>query len=197
MAHRDAEIKEDLFDGLLRLEDTLYAEGYKQGEADGAKAGHVEGRAFGLEKAFEKYLAMGRLHGRATILAARLETFQDQTQVDFSETSTAQAPLPALPGSSSSRLEKHVQTLLALVDPTTLSTENTEDAVSDFDDRLKRARAKMRVIGSILGERAMDDVDVGSNEERRRQVPELGDSSHGKDGGEGNIEDIRNIPIKS
>lgn len=64
---------DDLFDSILHLEDDFYREGYALGEADGAPAGRLEGRAFGLEKGFEKYAEMGRLHGKAVIWASRLQ----------------------------------------------------------------------------------------------------------------------------
>ena len=54
--------------------------------------------------------------------------------------------------SGNERLQKHIQTLSALTEIESLSTQNTEDAVSDFDDRLKRAEGKVKVIQSILGE---------------------------------------------
>lgn len=54
------------------------------------------------------------------------------------------------------RLERHIQTLFALVEPDTFSTENTEESVADFDDRLKRAGAKAKVIERIVGEGDVD-----------------------------------------
>jgi hypothetical protein len=63
---------EDPFDSLLTLEDTLYTSAYAQGVQDGARAGRIEGRIFGLEKGFEKFAAMGVLHGRACVWGSRL-----------------------------------------------------------------------------------------------------------------------------
>ena len=54
--------------------------------------------------------------------------------------------------SSSHRLRNHVATLHALSDAQTLSTVNDEDACTAFDDRLKRATAKARVVGNIMGD---------------------------------------------
>ncbi len=58
--------------------------------------------------------------------------------------------LPLLPDNP--RLEKHVRTLSALVEPSSLSTANGEDSVSDFDDRFKRAEGKVRIIEKLIGE---------------------------------------------
>lgn len=49
-------------------------------------------------------------------------------------------------------LEKHVEKLLVYVDPSTLSPANTDDDVADYDDRLKKAQAKMKVIERLVGE---------------------------------------------
>jgi hypothetical protein len=62
----------DPFDTLLTLEDTLYSDAYALGCADGARAGRIEGRIFGLEQGFEKFAAMGALHGRACVWGSRV-----------------------------------------------------------------------------------------------------------------------------
>lgn len=175
--------EDDLFDGLLELEDTFYHEGYDVGVADGKRAGLVEGRIFGLEKGFEKYASMGRLHGKAMIWAGRLPPAHANDQHAHhdahhakdaiategrglrewrqkpSRSSAANAPyalvLPALVDNL--RLEKHIRTLYALVEPSSLSTGNTEDAVSDFDDRLKRAEGKLKIIEKITGETSREE----------------------------------------
>ena len=165
-------MEEDPFDTLLSLEDGFYKEGYDLGVSDGARAGLIEGRQFGLEKGFEKYTAMGKLHGRAMIWAGRLPGTRSHVDVinkEATEVNLAEAldsvaiqdydaklyrpieqhapPLPANP-----RLETHVRTLYALSEPGSLSTDNNEDAVSDFDDRLKRAEGKVKVVKKLIGE---------------------------------------------
>ncbi|KAI9829755.1 MAG: hypothetical protein M1819_005992 [Sarea resinae] len=161
---------EDPFDSLLGLEDKFYDEGYQLGVADGQRAGHLEGRVFGIEKGFEKYTSMGRLHGRSAVWAGRLQLAKQSRLTEDAtgrenlaaprlqksengapsrarEEKTALSRLPNNP-----RLEKHIQTLSALVEPASLSTQNTEDSVSDFDDRFKRAGAKVKVIEKLIGE---------------------------------------------
>ncbi|KAI9827020.1 MAG: hypothetical protein M1826_006499 [Phylliscum demangeonii] len=72
MDPEEPEEPEDPFDRLLHLEDDFYQEGYAQGMADGIAQGRLQGRALGTEHAFDKFLAIGRLHGRAAVLQARL-----------------------------------------------------------------------------------------------------------------------------
>jgi len=59
------------------------------------------------------------------------------------------------------RLARNVEAVYALVDPATLSTENTDDSVDDFDDRLKRAQGKMRVVMMALDGRGSDETSGG------------------------------------
>jgi len=61
-----------------------------------------------------------------------------------------QQQLPPLPNNT--RLEKHITALYALAETESLSTENTDEAVNDFDDRLKRAQGKAKVIERMVGE---------------------------------------------
>ncbi|KAI9788820.1 MAG: hypothetical protein M1835_002044 [Candelina submexicana] len=177
----------DPFDSLLGLEDTFYEEGYQLGVADGSRAGRIEGRVFGLEKGFEKYAAMGRLHGRSAVWAGRLpraakhewkEQQADGRELEHRDQDKG-ALKPDLPEGKvermaweepdsrlsllpeNARLAKHIQTLYALVEPASLSTLNSEESVSDFDDRLKRATAKVKVITKLVGEAGLDENDDG------------------------------------
>lgn len=153
----------DAFDDLLNLEEEFYSEGYEQGVADGDRAGRIEGRAFGIEKGFEKFVEAGRLHGKSVVWANRLPPARQQPRDGGAAAPPSSATAPpagskqqALPvlGGGGARLEKNIVTLHALVEPDTLSTDNTDDAVNDFDDRVKRAQGKARVIERHVGEDA-------------------------------------------
>ncbi|OAA33447.1 DUF1715 domain-containing protein [Moelleriella libera RCEF 2490] len=123
----------DPFDDILHLEERFYQQGYAQGVTDGDKAGRIEGRQFGMQKGFEKFLESGRLASRAIVWANRLPAPERKC--------TLPELLPR-----NVRLEKNVKMVYALVEPDTLSTENTDEAVQDFDDRFKRAQGKAKVI---------------------------------------------------
>ncbi|PHH72771.1 hypothetical protein CDD80_4268 [Ophiocordyceps camponoti-rufipedis] len=156
----------DPLEDVLHLEDRYYREGYQQGLDDGARAGHAEGRTFGLEKGLEKFLEGGRLAGRAVVWANRLPRRQDVTPenlphrkdddkptvADASQPNSSSRPkrceLPPLP--ENTRIERNVRALYALVEPGTLSTENTDEAVQDFDSRMKRAQGKAKIIERAL-----------------------------------------------
>lgn len=161
------------FDSLLNLEDTLYTTAYTQGASDGAQAGRIEGRVFGLEKGFEKFTSLGQLHGRSVIWGSRVlnpsvnssTTNEAKTQIEEKQTQNQSATpktsiredgqtkdLPSQAQVPSSRLVNNITLLHSLTDPETFSTENTEEAVADFDDRFKRAGAKAKVIERILKE---------------------------------------------
>lgn len=219
-------MEEDPFDSLLNLEEKFYGDGYQLGVADGSRAGRIEGRAFGLEKAFEKFLPMGILHGRSTVWAGRLPNHRgqrhgpdkvnteeqprqsiepehevsntgDQSTQETSENeqilaanSGLESRLPTLPDNP--RLEKHVQTLYALVEAASLSTENTEEAVSDFDDRFKRATAKAKIIERLIGE-VNHPSNQGSGFDAQLNGHHRGWEQESKSGGDGSIEDISSL----
>ncbi|KAG5976395.1 hypothetical protein E4U58_004343 [Claviceps cyperi] len=142
----------DPFDSILNLEQTFYQQGYTQGLADGAQAGRTEGRQFGMQTGFEKFLESGRLASRAIIWANRMspevmasEQEQEQDARDVAPaTTTPSCSLPPLPRNA--RLHKNVKMLYALVEPETLSMENSDEGVQDFDDRVKRAQGKAKVV---------------------------------------------------
>jgi len=155
----------DPFDSLLTLEDQFYEEGFQEGQADGMRQSRREARVFGIEKGFEKFVELGKLQARARIWAARLpqisergvlapigvaDVTEDTSASEGSNGSRIAIALPPLPDNA--RLRQHIEILVALVDPATISTKNNDDAVADVDDRLKRAHAKMKVIERLTGE---------------------------------------------
>ncbi|MCJ1446824.1 MAG: hypothetical protein MMC23_007331 [Stictis urceolatum] len=157
----------DPFDDLLGLEDGYYEEGYQVGRRDGHRAGLAEGRAFGMEKAFEKFTSIGRMHGRAVVWAGRLpgaretrKSASSQAQAEFMPTdrdsrSKEDIGVEAIrlrELSQGPRLIKHVRILWALSEPESLAVANEEESVSEFDDRYKRATVKARIIGKMVGE---------------------------------------------
>lgn len=175
----------DTFDKVLGLEEQFYESGYQQGLSDGIQAGRIEGRTFGLEKGFEKYVEVGQLYGKSIIWANRISQFQisSSSKSNSNPSATIEAlsqshhrqstlawELPYLPHNA--RLSKNVKTLHALAESESLSTDNTEEAVSDFDDRCKRAQAKAKIIERMVGEASGDS------------------GSQGKSSGDGSIEDV-------
>jgi len=196
-------VDDDPFDTLLSLEDEYYKEGYDLGVSDGNHAGLVEGRLFGLEKGFEKYADMGTLHGRATIWAGRLpdkiphqdlvrkqdreidtrailENLSMHEQSTESTHDRKKVCVSQLQGSS--RLETHVRTLYALAEPDSLSIENNEHSVSDFDDRLRRAEGKVKIIERLTGEWSYEEATNKLSQCERGQLPVDMTSRNGDDG---------------
>ncbi len=101
--------------------------------------------------------------------------------------------LPTLPDNP--RLEKHIQTLYALVEAASLSTDNTEEAVSDFDDRFKRASAKAKVIERLIGETSGLYED-GSGANAQSNGPYSGLEQGSKSNGDGSIEDMSSLQAR-
>lgn len=151
------EEEEDPFTSLLHLEEKYHAEGYALGVEDGARAGRIEGRTFGLEKGFEKFSALGQLGGRSAVWSARLESLQN---------SGGQGVLQLPPLKESERLRRQVERLCEVADRESLSTVNDEEGVNAFDDRLREANAKARLVGRMVGERedlsAVEDAAPGT-----------------------------------
>ncbi|KAL9604984.1 MAG: hypothetical protein Q9219_000172 [cf. Caloplaca sp. 3 TL-2023] len=187
----------DPLDALFELENTFYKEGYDLGVEDGSRAGRIEGRLFGLEKGFEKYVTMGKLHGRSVIWSKRMSSPKDQESGAINNiANTTPAAGNLLPASSgivesaseekeissrnvpmalpkieyNPRLEKHIRTLYALTEPASLGTENSEETVSEFDDRLKRAEGKVKIIEKLVDEEAFGDGQMDASEVTARST---------------------------
>ncbi|EEH46191.1 uncharacterized protein PADG_02341 [Paracoccidioides brasiliensis Pb18] len=107
---------------------------------------------------------------------------------DISKSRITGTPIPSLPAlpalPSNPRLQKQIALVLSLVDPLSLSLQNSEDAVADFDERLKKAASKAKVIERVLGEQSGDSYSYSSSSHR--------EGNRGAAGG--NIEDIGPLP---
>ena len=174
----------DPLDSLLRLEDNFYQEGFCVGVQDGKRAGLIDGRLYGLEHGFEKYVAMGTLHGRAAVWAGRISSSDDNPEQfeGFRDGKPTKEDDEIIKRLDNPRLRAHVRTLYALTEPDSLATVNSEDAVTDFDDRLKRAEGKFKIIKKLTGE-TNQDYDNGSRE-------------GSKGTGDGGIEDISVLSVR-
>ncbi|KAL4877218.1 hypothetical protein BJY04DRAFT_198805 [Aspergillus karnatakaensis] len=185
----------NLLESLLDLEEDFYKEGYDLGAADGAKAGYTEGSVFAVEKGFEKFVEIGRLYGKALVWAQRLadmdqrpnEPSSDAVSEVKEETSSLKPAVCQSMASfpHSSRLAKNLDTLLELVDPASLPMQNTEEGVTDVDERLRGAIIKAKLIQRAFGERE-DTSDIHPD---ARGVQAPGD-------GTGSIEDISSLNIR-
>lgn len=193
---------DDILDSVLDLEESSYRAGFEEGKADGLEAGYTEGRIFGIERGFYKALEMGKLHGRALMLNACLLDPNPLPGNDLNPSSleaataatadsragnhnTASDPssLPTLP--ENFRLKKHVETLLKLTDPQTLSVENTGEAVEAFDDRMKKALAKAKIIDRMIAEPY--NMSVSGDPLETKSQPTAGS---------GNIEELNNAAVR-
>ncbi|PKY00935.1 DUF1715 domain protein [Aspergillus campestris IBT 28561] len=191
----------NLLESLLDLEEQFYKEGYDLGSVDGAQTGYTEGSVFAVEKGFEKFVELGRLYGKALVWAQRLaESKKGKPDHKTTETQTRSTPAggqedaisldPSVCASManfppSSRLAKNIDTLLELVDPASLPMQNTEEAVTDVDERLKGAIIKAKLIQRALGERE----DVSDLHPDAKEAKTSGD-------GTGSIEDISALNIR-
>ena len=177
--------EEDPFDSLLGLEDEFYKEGFDVGVKDGKRAGLIDGRLFGLENGFDKYVAMGKLHGRARVWAGRVPSINKSAeQIESTQDGNPRGENNKVVARlDNPRLRTNVRTLFALTEPGSLATENSENAVTDFDDRLKRAEGKFKVIEKLTGEAGQE-----TNADRA--------SEGSKIKGDGGIEDTSVLSVR-
>ena len=155
----------DPFDDLLELESDFYKEGFEAGIADSTYAGLVEGKVFGIEKGYEKALEIGKAYGRALVWKRRLDdeennatetassggvkegTVPPVSEVDLFGTMKDLPPLPTNP-----RLKKHIAILLSLTDSASIPKDNSDESVSEVDERITKIRARMKMVSNLVGE---------------------------------------------
>ncbi|RVD89281.1 uncharacterized protein DFL_000297 [Arthrobotrys flagrans] len=131
----------DILDAVLNLEEDYYHEGHAEGLLAGATSGRLEGRAFGIEKGFEKYLILGTIKGRAKVWTSRTSPSSSSPQ-----------------RITNPRYIKHLELLQTL--STTPPIRNEEDDVEEVEDRIRRGKAKVKILENTLREGVpVDDED--------------------------------------
>ncbi|KAK6347610.1 hypothetical protein TWF718_005448 [Orbilia javanica] len=137
----------DILDSVLNLEEDYYSLGHAEGSLAGATAGRLEGRAFGIEKGFEKYLTLGIIKGRTKV-------WQSRTSPPSSSPSTSSISIPQI---TNPRHLKHLDLLQTL--STNPPIRNEEDDVEEVDDRIRRGKAKVKILENTLREGLPADED--------------------------------------
>ena len=200
----------DLLDAVLSLEDRYYRQGFAQGHAEGSYAGKLEGRATGLETGFDKFTKFGMLAGKGAVWAGRVSarsqtgegspSLEDLSLEDVAASKSKSKSKIGISHENESmlRLLRKIETLRALTDAETLSTVNDENACTDFEDRLKRATAKARLIENVIGDKgALKEKEAKSKVHAAAGVEEPNSTFvkriRARDGDEGNIEDIGRV----
>ncbi|ORY85712.1 hypothetical protein BCR37DRAFT_397313 [Protomyces lactucae-debilis] len=121
--------EEDIFHASLNLEEAYYAEGYREGATLGAQQGLIEGRIYGAQIAYERFLQVGLLYAKLDIWRAY-----------------------ATHGDSKPKLDKALARLEALLEALPRTNEEAEPG-ADYEAVLAGAIAKAKVIASLVGER--------------------------------------------
>lgn len=136
-------------DGALDIEENFYAEGYKDGQEQSAREQFLEGKVFGLQTGFQRFLVVGYIQG----------LIKDWKKLEN--------PI----------IEAHLRQLEKLVDEVPLT--NGDKEVEIYEKAVLRARNKVRVVATItkstdrvLGLDALIK-DVGGNLQVSENVDEM------------------------
>ncbi|PVH17258.1 uncharacterized protein CXQ87_000142 [Candidozyma duobushaemuli] len=106
-------------DGVLDLEEKYYEEGYTEGQDQSVKDNHLEGKAYGLQTGFQRFLVVGYIQGLIEIWSK----------------------------DDSKAVQNHLKQLKELVSD--IPTTNGDKEVELYEQAIVKARNKVRVLGTI------------------------------------------------
>lgn len=106
-------------DGILDVEDEFYAQGYQEGQDQSIKEQFVEGKIYGLQTGFQRFLVIGYIRGLLEDWK-RLENPSISTHLDQLEKLVANIP-----------------------------TSNGDKEVEIYEKAVIKARNKVRVVATI------------------------------------------------
>lgn len=106
-------------DDVLDLEEKFYEEGYTEGQERSVKDNYLEGKAYGLQTGFQRFLVVGYIQGLIELW-----------EKDESKT-----------------VKNHLSQLKSLIEG--ISFTNEDKDVENYEQAIGKARNKVRVIASI------------------------------------------------
>lgn len=109
-------------DKLLDLEEEFYSEGFKQGSIENVKHNYIEGKQYGLQVGFQRYLLLGQIKGLLDVLEV-------------------------LDGDKRLFVQK-IETVRSLLSG--LKMDNEATSVADYENRVTRIKNKFRTILLLL-----------------------------------------------
>ncbi|GAV48501.1 hypothetical protein ZYGR_0V00130 [Zygosaccharomyces rouxii] len=109
-------------DRLLDLEEEFYNEGFEQGSAENVKHNYIEGKQYGLQVGFQRYLLLGQITGLLDVL----EVLDGDKKV----------------------FARKIETVRALLSG--LKMDNEAASVADYENRVTRIKNKFRTILLLL-----------------------------------------------
>ena len=114
-------------DEVLNLEEEQYSLGYKEGQEQATKEQYLEGKQYGYQTGFQRFLIVGIVKGLAQDWFDNLDKY----------------------GSTKS-LRNHINQLHDLISDIPLN--NGDEEVEKYEKNIKKARNKLRVIANITKE---------------------------------------------
>ncbi|CUM68521.1 uncharacterized protein PRCAT00006247001 [Priceomyces carsonii] len=111
---------------VLNLEEQSYQKGFEEGIAKGAQERYIEGKEYGLQTGFQRFLIVGYLKGLAEYWEDNISSYDQKS------------------------LPSHISQLKELLNG--VPTSNEEEDVADYDNKVKKARNKARLIANMVGD---------------------------------------------
>lgn len=113
-------------DEILNLEQKYYQQGYEDGVAQSTKEQLFEGKEYGYQTGFQRFLIVGYIQGLVEYWKKNIDKYDNKS------------------------LASHLEQLNKLV--VDIPTENGDEQVEEYEKRINKARNKLRVIASLTKE---------------------------------------------
>lgn len=123
-----------------------YEEGYQEGIRDGRVAGIQEGSEFGIQTAFQRYIALGVILGRVKVWDLELE------MIEAGNYTKSDKDLPKdhdkITKAFVERNKASLASLKSLLNQDKLPMTNSDDDVARLEAIIRKAKSKAKIISS-------------------------------------------------
>lgn len=129
MEARDFESLNIDTDEILNLEDQYYQEGFQEGQEHSTRQQYMEGKEFGYQTGFQRFLIIGYIEGLLNYWKRNIDAYG---------------------GHQNNTLNNHITQLETLISE--IQTTNGDKEVEAYEKIMVKSRNKLRVIATITRE---------------------------------------------
>ncbi|ODV85502.1 hypothetical protein CANARDRAFT_23035 [[Candida] arabinofermentans NRRL YB-2248] len=149
------------FDSVLNLEDQYYNEGFNEGQLEGSMKQFHEGKELGIQTGYQRLLIIGQLRTLVNYWIEKIDRLIESntmgTESSSSDLSVSVVSVSVKkPKRDNHKVKKTLDGLKMLLDSLydndKINLTNSDEDVQTYETILKKARAKVRSLSTVLGD---------------------------------------------
>lgn len=144
---------------IVFLNYRYFDEGFEEGQIAGKIAGIHEGAEFGIQTAFQRYIAIGVLLGRIEVWKRQIEAYKKQASSMDSNDDNEKKDLEKFITKASTS----VASLEKMLSPSSIPMTNSDEDVAKLEVLIRKAKSKAKIISNLMKDSSNSSSSSGND----------------------------------